>query len=179
MAVLPIIEYPDPRLRQRSRNVEEFDDALVQQVKDLVETLHASGGIGLSAPQTADLRRILVMDLSDDRSRPEVLINPEILIGERPAIVEESCLSLPGVVENVIRYTRIEVRAFDVHGQQFEKNLQDMHAVCLQHELDHLEGKLFVDRLPMWRRLRFRMTDGARLRSALNQAPRSAELSGR
>ncbi|MEM8560702.1 MAG: peptide deformylase [Pseudomonadota bacterium] len=153
MALLPLIEYPDKRLRQQSRTVEKFDASLQRALDNLVETFYASGGIGLSAPQAGDFRRILIMDLSDDRSSAEIFINPEIVGRERPALVEESCLSVPGVIGNVVRDTRVTVRASDSEGRVFERDLEDMEAVCLQHELDHLEGRLFIDRLPIHRRL--------------------------
>lgn len=164
MAVIPVIEYPDNRLRQQSLQVENFDESLLDSVGHFFETLYTSGGIGLSAPQLADFRRILVMDLSEDRSAPEVFVNPQIVAGARPAWVEESCLSVPGVVGNVVRDTRIRVRARDQFGGEFERDLEDMHAVCLQHELDHLDGTLFVDRLPLLHRLKFRLSQrlGAR-----------------
>lgn len=162
MTVLPILEYPDPRLRRVAEPVTVFDADLQRFIENLTATLYGSGGIGLAGPQTGDLRRILVMDLSDDRDTPEVYINPEILSREVPALVEESCLSVPEVVENVIRHTQIQVRACDVRGDTFECELNDMYAVCLQHELDHLDGMLFVDRLSLFKRLRIRATLGRR-----------------
>ncbi len=162
MARLPILEYPDPRLRLRSQEVECFDADLSRLVDDLIETLHATGGIGLSAPQVDDRRRVLVMDHSGDASRPELFVNPVILADGALGLVEESCLSVPGLVGNVIRATELRVRAQDREGACFERDLSGMEAVCLQHELDHLEGRLFVDRLSFLKRLRFRMAARAR-----------------
>lgn len=156
MAPLPILQYPDPRLRLVSAPVERFDGELHGRVDELFETLYATTGIGLSAPQVGDLRRIVVMDLSESRSNPELYINPEILSSDVMALVEEGCLSIPGVLGNVIRATQVRVRAVDRAGNPFERDLEGMHAVCMQHEVDHLNGKLFIDRLPLIRRLAFR-----------------------
>ena len=155
MGRLAILEHPDPRLRLAAAPVDSFDDALGRLVDDLCETLRASGGIGLAAPQVGVARRVLVIDLSGGALPPEVYVNPEVLHAAIPALVEESCLSVPGVVGNVVRATRLGVRARTLTGEMFETELEDMHAVCLQHELDHLDGRLFVDRLSWWRRLRW------------------------
>jgi len=162
MAILDIIEYPDPRLRQCSVAVKTFDHGVRQLAQDLLETMYATSGIGLSAPQAGDFRRVLVMDLSDDHSCPKIFVNPEILQEDIPALVEESCLSVPDVVGNVIRSTRLRVRASDTDGQVFEEDLEDMHAVCLQHEMDHLEGILFVDHLSWFRRWKVKRAAMAR-----------------
>lgn len=153
MARRDILVHPDPILRQPSAAVTAFDDDLQQLVDDLLETLYATSGIGLSAPQVGELRQVAVMDLSGNASAPEVYVNPAILAQARPGLVEESCLSLPGVVGNVVRATRLTARAQDRHGVAFERDLHEMHAVCLQHELDHLNGLLFIDRLSWFRRL--------------------------
>jgi peptide deformylase len=152
MARLAILEHPDPRLRQSSARVLTFDSTFQRRVDDLLETLHASGGIGLSAPQTGVLQRLAVADLSGDASDPQVYVNPEILARSATGFVEESCLSVPGVVASVMRATRVRVRAQDRHGEPFERDLEGMHAVCLQHEIDHLDGILFIDRLFFWQR---------------------------
>ena len=148
-----VIRYPDPRLRERCSRVEEFGPELSALVDDLLDTLRPTGGIGLSAPQVGDLRAVFVMDLSEDASEPQVFVNPEILSRERDAWVEESCLSIPGVEGKVIRATRIRVRAQTEEGEWFEEELEDMYAVCVQHEVDHLEGRLFIDRLPVLKRV--------------------------
>ena len=166
MAVLAILEHPDPRLREVSASVETVDAAVGQLADDLLETLYAAGGIGLSAPQTGALRRVLVMDLSGDASDPQVFINPEILYRTAFGIVEESCLSVPGVKGNVWRATKIKFRAQDRTGQTMERDLEGMQAVCLQHELDHLEGKLFIDRLWFFRRLMLKAKAARQARAA-------------
>ena len=152
MPALPILEYPDPRLRATAEPVTRFDEDLESFVEDLKMTLYETEGIGLAGPQTGDCRRILVMDLSRERDMPEVFINPEIIRRDVPGLVEESCLSVPGVVQNVIRHTQVRVRAVDAQGEAFERELSDMHAVCLQHEIDHLDGMLFIDRLSLLKR---------------------------
>ena len=154
MSTLPILEYPDPRLREVAEPVTRFDDELRVFIGDLTTTLYATGGIGLAGPQTGDRRRVLVMDLSVERDTPEVFINPEIVSRDVPGLVEESCLSVPDVVENIIRHTRVRVRAVDEQGLAFERDLSDIHAVCLHHELDHLDGMLFIDRLSLLKRWR-------------------------
>lgn len=156
MARREVLEYPDPRLRLTSKPVQAFDDALAGLVQDLFDTMYAGKAIGLSAPQLDVQQEVLVMDLSDDASAPQVFINPEIVDSARPGFVEESCLSVPGVVANVLRATRVRVRAKDVDGEPFERTLEDMAAVCLQHEMDHLVGKVLVDRLSRFRRWRLR-----------------------
>ncbi len=152
MARREILEVPDARLRRTARPVTVFDRDLARLAEDLIDTLHATAGIGLSAPQLGDPRRVLVMDLSGDASAPQLYVNPEILAASTYGLVEESCLSVPGVVANVVRATELRVRARDGQGQAFERDLSGMEAVCLQHEMDHLEGKLFVDRLSLPRR---------------------------
>lgn len=152
MARLTILEHPDPRLRLHAEPVTRFDTGLAQLVDDLLETLYASEAIGLCAQQANDLRQVIVMDLSGNASAPQVYINPEILAGSRLGMVEESCLSVPGVSASVARNTQIRVRAQDRAGDYFERDLEGMDAVCLQHEMDHLVGTLFVDRLSWLRR---------------------------
>ncbi len=141
-----------------------FDDDLARLVEDLLSTLYSTSGIGLSAPQIGALQRVLVMDHSGDGTAPEVYVNPEILGRAAFGIVEESCLSVPGITGNVFRATRLRVRARDQHGTPFEHELTDMPAVCLQHEVDHLNGKLFIDRLWFWRRLLIRARAGRKKR---------------
>lgn len=166
MAQRDILEYPDPRLNLPTNPVTAFDDDLGQLIDDLLETLYATNAVGLSAPQVNDRRAVLVLDLSGDASAPQVYINPEILAKTAWGLVEESCLSVPGVVGNVVRATEIRVRAQDRAGETFERDLTGMDAVCLQHEMDHLAGKLFIERLSFFRRLRIRAaTARARRRS--------------
>jgi peptide deformylase len=156
MSQSPILEYPDPRLQQPCAPVSDFDDSVGDLAGSLLDTLYATTGIALSAPQLGDLRQVLVVDMSADRSAPEVYVNPEILARKRPGLVEETCLSVPGIAGNVMRHTRIRVRARDARGEPFERDLEDMHAVALQHEMDHLAGVLFIERLSWLKRLRLR-----------------------
>ncbi len=165
--MLDIIEYPDEVLRQVSRPVKVFDSALEGLVEDLFETLEYSAAIGLSAPQAGVLEQVLVVHVPGDDYGPQVYINPEILSTARLGIVEESCLSVPGIVGNVMRPTQVHVRARDVSGQLFERALDGMHAVALQHEMDHLDGVLFVDKLSWFRKLRLKWAASRAAREAV------------
>jgi len=156
MAQLAILEYPDPRLRTKAEPVTVFDAALKQQVADMFETMYAAPGIGLAATQVNWHHRLLVVDISEEKNQPLVLINPEILAREGEATGEEGCLSVPGIYDDVPRAARIRVKAQDVQGRHFERDLDGMLAVCVQHEMDHLEGKLFVDYLSELKRQRIR-----------------------
>jgi peptide deformylase len=153
MAVIPILQDPDPRLRQVSEPVTEFDQSYQSILEDLLDTFASTDGIGLAAPQIGYPLRVLVMDLSADRASPRVLVNPGILASSGFAIVDESCASVPGVTGKVARASRLEVAAQDPDGLEVVTRLEGMEAVCLQHELEHLDGKLFIDRLPLWRHL--------------------------
>lgn len=156
MARLQILEYPDPRLRTRAQPVEVFDAALGKQVENMFETMYAAPGIGLAATQVDYHKRLIVMDVSEDKQQPLVFINPEILAAEGVGTGEEGCLSVPGIFDEVKRAARIRARAQDVTGKIFEVELDGLAAVCLQHEMDHLEGKLFVDYLSDLKRERIR-----------------------
>jgi len=156
MAQLAILEYPDPRLRTKAEPVTVFDAALKQQVADMFETMYAAPGIGLAATQVNWHHRLLVIDVSEEKNQPLVFINPEILAREGQATGEEGCLSVPGIYDDVPRAARVRVRAQDVDGKTFESDLDGMLAVCVQHEMDHLEGKLFVDYLSELKRQRIR-----------------------
>ena len=156
MARLQILEYPDPRLRTRAKPVEVFDQALAKQVEDMFETMYAAPGIGLAATQVDYHKRLIVMDVSEDKRQRQVFINPEILSAEGVGMGEEGCLSVPGIFDEVKRAERIRARAQDVSGKFFEVELDGLAAVCLQHEMDHLEGKLFVDYLSDLKRDRIR-----------------------
>jgi len=147
MALRTILEFPDPRLRTRAQPVTEFDAALSELIEDLFETMYAAPGIGLAATQIDVHRRLVVIDISKDRTEPVVLINPEILMREGEASTEEGCLSVPGIFDDVKRAARIRVRAQDRSGATFERDYEDILAVCIQHEMDHLEGKLFGERI--------------------------------
>lgn len=166
MARLEIIEHPDPRLRMQTVPVTTFDEDLGNLIDNLLETMEATSSLGLSAPQVGDLRSVLVIAPAGDTSPPQAFVNPEILTRAAWGLIQESCLSLPGVTGNVLRRTQIRVRAQDRNGATFECDLSGMDAVSLQHEVDHLEGKLFIDRLSVFRRLGMRLRGGgtARLR---------------
>lgn len=156
MARLPILEFPDPRLRTRAQPVRNFDPALQQLIADMLETMYVAPGIGLAATQVDVHRALLVMDTSDGHDQPQVYINPEILTREGVESSEEGCLSVPSVFEEVQRSARVRVRAQNADGSTFERDLEGLDAVCLQHEMDHLAGKLFVDYLSTLRRERIR-----------------------
>ena len=156
MTRLTILEYPDPRLRTVAQPVDEVDDALRQLIDDLLETMYASQGIGLAATQVNVHRRLLVLDVSEDQGQPLALINPEIVAREEVCTTQEGCLSVPGIFDDVERAQRIRVRALDRHGEPFEIDAEGLLAVCIQHEMDHLEGKLFVDYLSELKRQRIR-----------------------
>jgi peptide deformylase len=156
MSRLTILEYPDPRLRTRARPVEHFDEALGRLIDDMFETMYEAPGIGLAATQVDVHRRLIVMDVSEDRSEPLVWINPEILERDGAVKTEEGCLSVPNVFDDVQRAARTRVRAQDRTGAVFERELEGVLSVCLQHEMDHLEGKLFVDYLSDMKRDRIR-----------------------
>jgi len=156
MAVLEILHFPDPRLRTKAQPVAQVDDALRRLVDDMFETMYAAPGIGLAATQVNVPSRLLVLDVSEDRSAPRCFINPEIVWRDGEEEMEEGCLSVPGIYERVRRAERIRVRALDRDGQPFELEADGLLAVCIQHEIDHLDGKLFVDYLSSLNRQRTR-----------------------
>lgn len=156
MARLPILEYPDPRLRIRAEPVTKFDTELKTLVADLFETMYAAPGLGLAATQVNVHKRLLVCDVGVDSKQPYCLINPEIIRAEGTTNAEEGCLSVPEFYDFVDRAAVIRVRAFDPDGKPFELDAEGMLAVCIQHEMDHLDGKLFVDYLSELKRTRIR-----------------------
>jgi peptide deformylase len=156
VTILKILEYPDPRLRTKARPVDIVDDALRQVISDMLETMYAAPGIGLAATQIDLHKRLLVADVTSDKSDPHVLINPQILEKDGQQLTEEGCLSVPGYYEEVERAEHIRVRYLDRDGDVVEKDMEGMLAVCVQHEIDHLEGKLFVDYLSEAKRQRIR-----------------------
>jgi peptide deformylase len=158
MALRTILEYPDPRLRTKAAPMAtaDFTPELQQLIDDMFETMYAAPGIGLAATQVDFHKRMLVIDVSKDRAEPLVFINPEILSKEGVGTLEEGCLSVPGVFDEIVRAAKIRVRALDRHGIEFERDCDDILAVCVQHEMDHLEGKLFVDYLSDVKRERIR-----------------------
>jgi peptide deformylase len=156
MTCLTILEYPDPRLRTRAVPVAAVDAPLRELIDDMFETMYAARGIGLAATQVNVHRRLLVTDVSDGQSDPRVFINPEILARDGKAITQEGCLSVPGYFDEVERAEHVRVRALGRDGKPFEADLEGLLAVCVQHEIDHLDGKLFVDYLSELKRQRVR-----------------------
>ncbi len=156
MAKLTILEFPDPRLRRKAVAVESVDEKIRTLIDDLLETMYDAPGIGLAATQVDVHQRVLVADLSEDKSAPLVLINPEILSRDGVEVTEEGCLSVPGVYEKVERAEHITVRALDRDGNSIEMEAHGLLAVCIQHECDHLDGKLFIDYLSELKRQRIR-----------------------
>lgn len=157
MALLKILEFPDPRLRTLAENVETVDDELRTLIDDMFETMYDAPGIGLAATQVNVHKRIVTIDLSEDQSEPLVLINPEFtVLDETLEEMQEGCLSVPGFYDNVNRPQRISVRSLDRDGNTQNFEAEGLLAVCIQHELDHLNGKLFVDYLSTLKRNRIR-----------------------
>lgn len=154
MAILNILEFPDPRLRTKAAPVKTVDAKVKQLVKDMLETMYAAPGIGLAATQVDVHQQVVVMDLSEDKSEPLVFINPEIIEKHDIGTMQEGCLSVPDIFADVKRAHRVKVKALDANGESFELEAEELLAVCIQHELDHLQGKLFVDYLsPLKREL--------------------------
>ncbi|HXF68013.1 MAG TPA: peptide deformylase [Burkholderiales bacterium] len=170
MALLPILRYPDPRLHRVAAKVDRVDDRIRNLIKDMAETMYAAPGIGLAATQVDVHLRIIVIDISETRDQLKVFVNPELLEASGEAEIEEGCLSVPGVYEKVRRAARVTVRAQDASGASYTLEAQGLLAVCIQHEMDHLEGKVFVDRLSRLKRQRIL----ARLKKRERQAPAPA-----
>ena len=147
MALLPILRYPDPRLHTIAQPVESVDDEIRQLVADMAETMYEAPGVGLAATQVNVHRRVVVIDVTEDKSGLIALINPEIIERSGEQVCEEGCLSVPGIYEKVTRAERVKVRALDEKGQSREIEADGLLAVCIQHELDHLDGKVFVEYL--------------------------------
>ena len=156
MALLKILEFPDPRLRTKAAPVEVVDDVLRQLIDDMFETMYAAPGIGLAATQVDVHKRLLVADVSAEKDDQHALINPLILQKDGVAVTEEGCLSVPGIYEEVERAEHVRVRYLDRDGEARESEFEGLLAVCVQHEMDHLEGKLFVDYLSEAKRQRIR-----------------------
>ncbi len=175
MTRLTILEYPDPRLRTRARPVNQVDAALQRLIDDMFETMYAAPGVGLAAPQVDFHQRLLVIDVSERKDTPLVFINPEILARGETCMAEEGCLSVPGYWESVRRAQTVRVRALERNGKPFEMDCDGLLAICVQHEMDHLEGKLFVDYLSELKRTRIRkkLEKDQRLRTAEPSRPRS------
>ncbi len=157
MARLPILRYPDPRLHTVARPVVAVDDRIRALAADMLETMYAENGVGLAATQVDVHERLIVMDTSDSRDRPMVLINPEVVwASDELAVAEEGCLSVPQVYDKVERHARVKVQALDRDGRPFELDAEGLSAVCVQHEMDHLRGKVFVEYLSLLKRDRIR-----------------------
>lgn len=156
MAKLEILEFPDKRLRTVAKAVDEVDETMRNLVSDMLETMYESRGVGLAATQVNVHQRILVMDVSEDGDQPQCFINPEIIAREGEQMREEGCLSVPGYFAKVQRAEKVTVRALNEKGEVFETDAEGLMSVCLQHEMDHLDGKLFVDYLSPLKRERLR-----------------------
>ena len=146
MAILNILEFPDPRLRTIAKSVDVVDDGIRQLIDDMFETMYDAPGIGLAATQVNVHKRVVVMDLSEDKTDPRVFINPEFeFLTDEMEQYQEGCLSVPGFYEKVQRPARVRIKALDRDGNEFEEEADELLATCIQHEIDHLDGKLFVD----------------------------------
>jgi peptide deformylase len=152
MPLLPILEFPDPRLRTQAQSVTRFDAELARLVADMLETMYVANGVGLAATQVNVHLRVLVADMSDDRKQPLALINPQILAKDGSQVYQEGCLSFPGLYADVTRALTVRIKAQDVDGNEIIVDAEGPLAVCIQHEMDHLEGKVFVDYLSSLKR---------------------------
>ncbi|MFO1418604.1 MAG: peptide deformylase [Methylotetracoccus sp.] len=178
MALLTILEFPDERLRKKASPVEVFDQNLRQLVDDMLETMYAAPGIGLAATQVNVQKRVIVIDISEEKNTPLCLINPELITRRGNEEMEEGCLSVPGIFEKVKRAEAVRVRAYDALGNAFEFDADGLLAVCIQHEIDHLEGRLFVDHLSALKRqlIRKRIRKEQRQRAAKPAQPAASAL---
>jgi peptide deformylase len=167
MALLPILRYPDPRLHNKAAPVAKVDDRIRRLVADMAETMYAAPGIGLAAPQVDQHLRLLVIDTSDDKSQLQTFINPVLLEKTNDCKVEEGCLSVPGIYETVPRFNNVRVRALGLDGEPFELEAEGLLAVCIQHEMDHLEGKVFVQYLSRLKQMRIKMKLAKQARETL------------
>jgi len=157
MSILQILEFPDPRLRKIAEPVTVFDEKLEVLIEDMLETMYAAEGIGLAATQVNVHKRLLVIDVSENRDAPQVFINPEFdILEDELSEYDEGCLSVPGFYETVSRPRAVKITALDAQGEEFEQEAEDILATCIQHEVDHLDGKLFVDYLSTLKRQRIR-----------------------
>lgn len=165
MALLPILRFPDPRLHTRAAPVAVVDDSIRQLIKDMAETMYEAPGIGLAATQVDVHKRVVVIDISEDKTGLLALINAEIIERSGEQVCEEGCLSVPGIYEKVTRAERVRVKALDQNGKPFELEAEGLLAVCIQHELDHLEGKVFVEYLSELKltRIKSRLAKKARI----------------
>ncbi|MEQ1528176.1 MAG: peptide deformylase [Methylococcales bacterium] len=156
MSILTILEFPDERLRKKAAPVQKVDESIKKLVEDMLETMYESNGVGLAATQVNVHQRVIVIDISEEKDAPLCLINPEIIAKDGEEEASEGCLSVPGFFEIVKRAERITVRALNKKGETFELEATELLAICVQHEMDHLEGKLFVDYLSPLKRQRIK-----------------------
>jgi peptide deformylase len=156
MAVLPILHHPDPRLRKKTPPVQKFDAALQKLIDDMFETMYAAPGVGLAANQVGVQLRLAVMDCSDEHNQPLVMINPEVVEPSDRVEMEEGCLSVPDIRDKVQRYNKLKLRALDREGKPYELEAEGLMAQCVQHEIDHLDGKLYIDYLSSLKRERIK-----------------------
>jgi len=167
MAILRILRYPDPRLYKVAAKVSRVDSEIRKLIKDMAQTMYAAPGIGLAATQVDVHKRVIVIDISETRDQLRVFVNPEILEASGEAKCEEGCLSVPGIYEKVRRAERVKVRALDPEGRPYVLEAEGLLAVCVQHETDHLEGKMFVDYLSRLKRQRIIAKLNKQLRQAM------------
>jgi peptide deformylase len=156
MALLPILRYPDPRLHKKAVPVLRVDETVRKLIADMAETMYEAPGIGLAATQVDEHKRVVVIDVSEDKSKLLALVNPEILERSGEQVCEEGCLSVPGIYDKVTRSERVRVRALDAQGEPFELEAEGLLAVCIQHEIDHLDGKVFVEHLSQLKQSRIK-----------------------
>jgi peptide deformylase len=156
MAVLPILNHPDQRLRKKTPPVQKFDAALQKLIDDMFETMYAAPGVGLAANQVGVQLRLAVMDCSDEHNQPLVMINPEVVETSERVEMEEGCLSVPDIRDKVQRYNKLKLRALDREGKPYELEAEGLMAQCVQHEIDHLDGKLYIDYLSSLKRERIK-----------------------
>ncbi|MBZ0142524.1 MAG: peptide deformylase [Rhodocyclaceae bacterium] len=156
MALLPILRYPDPRLHKKAVPVLWVDETVRKLIADMAETMYEAPGIGLAATQVDEHKRVVVIDVSEDKSKLLALVNPEILERSGEQVCEEGCLSVPGIYDKVTRSERVRVRALDAQGEPFELEAEGLLAVCIQHEIDHLDGKVFVEHLSQLKQSRIK-----------------------
>ena len=167
MAILKILQYPDERLHKVAKKVAQVDEPIRKLVRNMADTMYAAPGVGLAATQVDVHQRIIVVDISETHDRLKVFINPEILASSGESQCEEGCLSVPGIYETVIRAEKITVRALDEHGASFTMDAEGLLAVCVQHEMDHLIGKVFVEYLSQLKQTRIRAKLKKRIRETM------------
>jgi peptide deformylase len=156
MAILPILQYPDERLHKVAKKVEKIDDAIRKLVRDMAETMYSAPGVGLAATQIDKHIQLIVLDVSDTHNELRVYINPELVDSTGEKVSEEGCLSVPGIYEDVSRAEKVTVRALDENGKTFTVEAEGLLSVCIQHEMDHLKGRVFVEHLSHLKQTRIR-----------------------